>query len=175
MKRAITTIGTTIAALALLFQFETKEPLAAAVTTLVSTTQVEAGGAPSTTTSPTSSTTTSSTSTTSTTSTTTTTIPTTTTTAVSQSVDITGPAVPTRWGTVQVEVVVEGGRLVDVVGVQLPNERQYSAYVSSVAGPWLRDEALAAQSAHIQNISGATYTSQGYARSLQGALDTAGL
>ncbi|MGC2241716.1 MAG: FMN-binding protein [Acidimicrobiia bacterium] len=89
--------------------------------------------------------------------------------------DIKGPAIPTRWGTVQVEVVVQDGRLVDVIGVQLPTERQYSAYVSSVAGPWLRDEALAAQSADIQNISGATYTSQGYARSLQSALDTAGL
>jgi uncharacterized protein with FMN-binding domain len=173
MRRALTTIGTTIAALALLVQFETKDPLAAAVTTLVSTAQVEASAEPSTTTPSTTST---SSTTTSTTSTTTTTLPTTTTTAAApQSVDVTGPAIPTRWGTVQVEVVLEDGRLVDVIGVQLPNERQYSAYVSSVAGPWLRSEALEAQSASIQNISGATYTSQGYSRSLQGALDSAGI
>jgi uncharacterized protein with FMN-binding domain len=88
---------------------------------------------------------------------------------------VTGPVVGTRWGQVQVEVTVEGGRLTDVTALQLPDGDQRSASISSRVEPALRSQALQAQSASIDGVSGATYTSVAYARSLQAALDTAGL
>jgi uncharacterized protein with FMN-binding domain len=84
-----------------------------------------------------------------------------------------GPAILNRYGTVQVEVKVRGGRLLDVTAVQLPQDRQRSAEISSIAGPILRSEALATDGTRIDSVSGATYTSDGYARSLQAALDAA--
>jgi len=86
-----------------------------------------------------------------------------------------GDAVPTKYGDVQVRIIVTGGRVVDVQPVQLPSDRPRSQSISSDAGPQLRDEALRAQSAHIDTVSGATYTSGGYAQSLQSALDRAGI
>lgn len=86
-----------------------------------------------------------------------------------------GPAIPTRYGTVQVRVTITGGRLTDVIALQLPGDRARSVSISSQAGPMLRREALQAQSGRIDIISGATYTSEGYASSLQAALRQAGL
>ena len=88
---------------------------------------------------------------------------------------IMGPVVSNRYGPVQVEVVVQNGQLADVESVQLPTDRDRSRYISSIAGPDLRQEALQARSANIDVITGATYTSYGYAQSLQAALDQAGL
>ena len=65
--------------------------------------------------------------------------------------------------------------VVDVESVQLPSDRERSRYINSIAGPDLRQEALQARSANIDVITGATYTSDSYAQSLQGALDQAGL
>jgi len=62
-----------------------------------------------------------------------------------------------------------------VKAIQLPSDRAQSAYISEVAGPLLRSEALQAQSAHIDIISGATYTSISYAQSLESALRQAHL
>ena len=90
-----------------------------------------------------------------------------------QTVD--GSAISTKYGDVQVRVIVSGGRLVDVQAVQLPSDRARSQGISSDAGPLLRNEALRAQSARINTVSGATSTSDGYAQSLQSALDRAGL
>jgi uncharacterized protein with FMN-binding domain len=87
----------------------------------------------------------------------------------------TGQAVDAFYGLVQVRVTVSGGRVVDVQPLQLPNDRARSAYISQVAGPMLRTEALQAQSARIDIISGATYTSQGYSQSLETALQQANL
>ena len=87
---------------------------------------------------------------------------------------IQGPVVSTRWGPVQVQIVVAGGRLQDVVALRLPTGR-HSGEISDWSEPILRQEALQAQSANIDIVSGATYTSEGYARSLQGALDKGGL
>jgi uncharacterized protein with FMN-binding domain len=84
-----------------------------------------------------------------------------------------GSAVYTQFGDVQVRAVLQGTRLVDVQAMQLPFDHQRSKYISDRAGPWLRDEALRAQSARIQTISGATYTSIAYKSSLQSALDRA--
>jgi uncharacterized protein with FMN-binding domain len=86
-----------------------------------------------------------------------------------------GPVVSTRWGTVQVEITVEGGQLTDVVALQLPDGDRRSASISSRVEPTLRSQALSAQSAAIDGVSGATYTSTAYARSLQAALDGAGM
>jgi uncharacterized protein with FMN-binding domain len=88
---------------------------------------------------------------------------------------LTGPVVSTRWGPVQVEITVEGGRLTDVAALQLPDGDRRSASISSRVEPTLRSQALTAQTANIDGVSGATYTSVAYARSLQAALDDAGL
>lgn len=82
----------------------------------------------------------------------------------------TGPVINTRYGPVQVQVVVSGGRIIDVKALQLPSGGQ-SGQIASYSAPVLKKEALAAQSAGIHSVSGATYTSQGYASSLQAALD----
>ena len=86
----------------------------------------------------------------------------------------TGQAVDAFYGLVQVRVVVANGRITDVQPLQLPNDRARSAYISQVAGPMLRSEALQAQSAQIDIISGATYTSDAYSQSLETALQQAG-
>ena len=85
-----------------------------------------------------------------------------------------GPVVDTRYGPVQVEVVVADGRISDVVALQLPTGRR-SGQISQAAEPILHDEALQAQSASIDLVSGATYTSDAYAQSLQAAIDQAGI
>jgi uncharacterized protein with FMN-binding domain len=90
-------------------------------------------------------------------------------TAGSQVLD--GPVITTPYGDVQVEVTVNGRQLVDVKALQLPSDRSRSARISQNAGPELRSEALRAQSANIDLVSGASYTSQAYVDSLQGALD----
>jgi len=84
----------------------------------------------------------------------------------------TGPAINYYFGTAQVQVTMSGGKITSVVALQLPNEGQ-SAWISQQVEPMLRSEVLAAQSAQINLISGATYTSEAYIQSLQGALDQA--
>src|SRR4051794_27751797 len=84
-----------------------------------------------------------------------------------------GRVVETRYGPVQVQAQVSNGKLVDVAVVQYPNEDGKSVRINSRALPTLRTEALSAQSANVDTVSGATYTSDGYARSLQSALDEA--
>ncbi len=86
---------------------------------------------------------------------------------------IDGPVVATSFGPVQVRVTVHGSQIVDVQALELPVDRARSQRISAQAGPELRTEALKAQSAKIDVVSGATYTSGGYSRSLQGALDAA--
>jgi len=83
----------------------------------------------------------------------------------------TGRAVQSPFGAVQVRVTVNGHHITSISAVQLPHDNAFSALISRTAGPRLRREALAAQSARIHAVSGATYTSDGYAQSLQSALD----
>ena len=71
----------------------------------------------------------------------------------------------------QVEAKLSGGRIVDIVAMELPSDRRLSQQISQYVAPILHDEALQAQSAQIDGISGATWTSGAYAKSLQGALD----
>jgi uncharacterized protein with FMN-binding domain len=82
----------------------------------------------------------------------------------------TGSDFPNRFGDVVVRVVITNGHITDVQALQLPNDRAQSAYISEVAGPMLRSEVLKAQSAQIDLISGATYTSESYAESVESAL-----
>jgi uncharacterized protein with FMN-binding domain len=93
-------------------------------------------------------------------------------TAAPRAVSIMGPSVDMDWGPVQVTIVVQGKKLVDVKATA-PMERARSNYINSQALPWLRQEALQAQSANIDLIGGATLTSEAYAQSLQAALDQA--
>lgn len=86
---------------------------------------------------------------------------------------VNGPAVQIRWGSVQVRVSISGGAITDVTALQLPTGDPHSSEISERAAPVLRSAALAAQSAEITILSGATYTSLAYAQSLQAALDSA--
>ena len=88
---------------------------------------------------------------------------------------VTGDSVDTSYGPVQVRVSVKGSRITDVQAVQLPQGSSRDIEIDNSAVPQLRQEALDAQSAQINSISGATYTSDGYIRSLQSALDSAGI
>lgn len=85
----------------------------------------------------------------------------------------TGQDFPNQYGDVQVSVTISGGRITDVQSLQLPMDRQRSAYISQIAGPLLHDQVLQAQSAQIDGVSGASFTSQSYAESVQSALDKA--
>ncbi|MER6977974.1 FMN-binding protein, partial [Streptomyces carpinensis] len=88
---------------------------------------------------------------------------------------VTGETEQTRWGPVQVRITLKNGRITDVTAVSYPTDNPRDQEINSYALPELRREALAAQSADIDSVSGATYTSDGYRRSLQSALDSAGL
>lgn len=84
-----------------------------------------------------------------------------------------GKVVATRWGPVQVQAQFKNGVLEDVVTLVYPNDRGTSISISQPALPMLRAEALTAQSAGVDTISGASVTSRGYATALQSAIDSA--
>jgi uncharacterized protein with FMN-binding domain len=86
----------------------------------------------------------------------------------------TGNAIDTQYGPVQVRVTVKDGKITDIQGLVLTGNDPRSAEISSSAEPTLKQEALSAQSADIDAVSGATFTSAGYAQSLQSALDKLG-
>ena len=85
-----------------------------------------------------------------------------------------GTAEYTEWGDVQVQVTVSDGGIVDIAAVQYPTGRK-SAAINNQAIPMLEAEAVALQSADLDIVSGATYTSHTYADSLQAALDQVAL
>ncbi|MFF8188739.1 FMN-binding protein [Microbacterium sp. NPDC016588] len=85
----------------------------------------------------------------------------------------TGSAANTRFGPVQVQITVSGGVVTDVLVPVYPSENGRDQQINSRAVPILVKETLAAQSAEIDMVSGATYTSTGYRTSLQAALDEA--
>ncbi|WP_314149910.1 FMN-binding protein [uncultured Leifsonia sp.] len=86
---------------------------------------------------------------------------------------IDGDTVQTRYGAIQVQVTLSGSTITKVTELQAPNEDGRSVEINQQAGPMLEQEVLASQSAKIDTISGATYTSEGYIQSLQSALDKA--
>jgi uncharacterized protein with FMN-binding domain len=88
---------------------------------------------------------------------------------------VTGDAADTRYGPVQVKITVTHGKITAAEAVDYPVNDPRDQEINSYAIPQLNSEALAASSAQIDTISGATYTSEGYIASLQSALDKAGL
>jgi uncharacterized protein with FMN-binding domain len=87
----------------------------------------------------------------------------------------TGDAVETGFGAVQVEVTVDGSTVTDVTAIAVPQNDPKSSQISAYAIPELEQQAVTAQSATIDGVSGASYTSAGFAQSLQSALPQAGL
>ncbi|MGW1797445.1 FMN-binding protein [Streptomyces sp. NPDC001984] len=86
----------------------------------------------------------------------------------------TGAVEQTPYGPMQVAATFSHGKLTNVRALQTPNDSPHSQSLAAYAVPTLTQEALAAQSAQIQAVSGASYTSEGYMQSLQSALDKAG-
>ncbi len=82
----------------------------------------------------------------------------------------TGPSTFVYFGNVQVRATIANGKLTSVQVLQYPNAHQYSAYVSQQALPYLQQEAIQAQSAQVNIITGATATSEGFIQSLAQAL-----
>jgi uncharacterized protein with FMN-binding domain len=86
---------------------------------------------------------------------------------------ITGAVETTMYGPMQVKVTLQGQKITNVAVVQETNDGQESQQIDSFSVPKLTAETLAAQSARIDTVSGATQTSTGYIGSLQSALDMA--
>jgi len=84
---------------------------------------------------------------------------------------ITGNVANTAYGPVQVQVVVATSKIVKVNVLEQPSSTQHDLQIGQFAFPKLIGETLSAQSARIDSVSGATYTSGGYIKSLQSALD----
>jgi len=96
-----------------------------------------------------------------------------TTTAAYKDGQYTGSSADAYYGFIQVLAVISGGKLTDVRFLQYPNDRSNSIYINSQAMPYLKQEALQAQSGNVNIISGATDTSQAFIQSLSSALDKA--
>jgi uncharacterized protein with FMN-binding domain len=84
---------------------------------------------------------------------------------------VTGQVASTAYGPVQVQLIVQSGKIVKVAILQQPTSTAHDIQLGQVAFPRLISETLAAQGAKIDTVSGATYTSAGYISSLQSALD----
>jgi uncharacterized protein with FMN-binding domain len=95
--------------------------------------------------------------------------------AAPRSGTVDGAVVGTQYGSVQVRVSFTGSKITNVHALQLTDSSRTSVSISAGAAPTLRQEALAAQSAQIDVVSGATYTSEAYQQSLQSAIDAAHL
>ena len=95
--------------------------------------------------------------------------------AAAASGTFTGSVASTRFGDVQVQITVADGSITDVAALHLTDADGRSVQISNRAAPVLREEVLQAQSASVQMVSGATYTSEAYLTSLQSAIDQAGL
>ncbi len=86
----------------------------------------------------------------------------------------TGPVTNAYYGTMQIQAVVKSGRLSGIRVLQYPNDRSTSIAINRQALPMLRNEVIAAQSANVDIISGATLSSDAFIQSLGGALSKAG-
>jgi uncharacterized protein with FMN-binding domain len=85
----------------------------------------------------------------------------------------TGSIADAYYGNVQVRAVISGGRVTNVTFLQYPHTHSTSVYINQQAMPYLQQEAIKAQSTHVNIISGATYTSQAFIQSLGNALSQA--
>ncbi|HLI09197.1 MAG TPA: FMN-binding protein [Ktedonobacteraceae bacterium] len=82
----------------------------------------------------------------------------------------TGNVADAQWGVVQVQVVIQDGRMTHVQFLQYPNDRGRSVEINSYADPILVNEAIQAQSANVDIVSGATDSSEAFIQSLSNAL-----
>jgi uncharacterized protein with FMN-binding domain len=87
----------------------------------------------------------------------------------------TGASINTRFGPVQVQITVANGRITNVTAPQYPTESFRDQQINAQAIPWLEQETISAQSANIQGVGGASYTSEGFYQSLVSALSKAGM
>lgn len=85
----------------------------------------------------------------------------------------TGSVADAFYGNVQVQAIVKGGKVASVQFLQYPNDRPNSVEINQQAMPFLQQEAIKAQSAHVDVVSGATDTSQAFIQSLSVALSKA--
>lgn len=89
-------------------------------------------------------------------------------------VTVQGSTEMTQYGAVQVQLTVAGNVITDVTAVAYPNESGRDQEINAMAVPALQNQVLKAQSAHVQGVSGATYTTEGFLTSVQSALDAVG-
>ncbi|WP_433466319.1 FMN-binding protein [Spirillospora sp. CA-128828] len=153
MRRITCWLMSTVAAVVLLFSYRTSTIGGATATTTAGDTTVT----PQTSTTPTPSATQSSGS------------------ASSGNKTYTGSVAQTQWGPIQVTITVSDGKITDVAVPVYPNGNHRDEEINAFALPALKQEVLAAQSAKIDTVSGATVTSDGYVESLQSAIDAAHL
>jgi uncharacterized protein with FMN-binding domain len=154
MRRAVLTLGGTAAGLAALLSFKTHSPAAAAPaastpetsTAVASPTMANSGASPTMAKSG----------------------------APTATRTLTGSVAMTQHGPMQVKITLAGQRITKAAVVQQTNDGTESQQIDSFAIPKLTSETIAAQSARIDAVSGASYTSSGYIQSLQSALDQAG-
>ena len=85
----------------------------------------------------------------------------------------TGSSADAYYGNVQVSAIISGGKITDVKFLQYPDTHNTSVIINQQAMPYLKQEAIKAQSPNVQIISGATFTSQAFQQSLQAALSQA--
>lgn len=85
----------------------------------------------------------------------------------------TGSVADAFYGNIQVQAVISGGKIIDVIFLQYPNDRSTSIEINSQAMPILKQEAISAQSAQVSGVSGATATSDAFIQSLSSALQQA--
>lgn len=90
-----------------------------------------------------------------------------------RSTTVTGPPIPITHGIVQVRITVAGGHIVRISATSLPHDNNVSWMRSEYAAAVLGREVIDAQSARVDAVSGATYTSEAYVKSLQAAIDAA--
>ena len=153
MRRAPIVIGATVAGTAGVLAFHAQAPAVPTATAAAVTTTSAA-----------------------TTRTTTTTSSSTSTSAGSSTVSgsATGTAIDTQYGAAQVRVTVRNGRIVKLEALQLQGNDPRSVQISGSAAPVLQEEVLAKQTAAVDAVSGATFTSASYMQSVQSALDKLG-
>jgi uncharacterized protein with FMN-binding domain len=91
--------------------------------------------------------------------------------AVAPGRPVDGTLVRTRFGPIQLRISLRNGKITDVTAITAPSGDPRTDQINAAALPKLRERALSAQSADIETVSGATYTSAGYRESLQAAID----
>ena len=85
----------------------------------------------------------------------------------------TGSAADALYGNIQVQAIISGGKITNVTFLQYPNDRDDSIRINQQADPELTQEAIQAQSANVDIVSGATDTSDAFIQSLTSALNQA--